>query len=120
MNYKCHKVDFKRDGSYIDSPDWIKNKKATINPKNEYDKCFQYAATVALNYEWIKYSLVRVSYIKPFINKYNWEGINYLSKTDAWKKFEKNNPTIALNILYYTQKEILPAYISKHNSTCEK
>ena len=41
MYYKCHKVDFKRDGSYIDSPDWIKNKKATINPKNEDDKCFQ-------------------------------------------------------------------------------
>ena len=31
------------------------------------------------------------------------------------KKFEKNNPTIALNILYTKEKEILPAYISKHN-----
>ena len=24
-HYKCHKVNFKRCGSYIDSPDWIKN-----------------------------------------------------------------------------------------------
>ena len=31
-----------------------KNKKATINSKNEDDKCFQYAATVALNSEKIK------------------------------------------------------------------
>ena len=31
--YKCHKVNFKRRGSYIDSQDWIKNKKTTINPK---------------------------------------------------------------------------------------
>ena len=31
--YKCHKVSFIRGGSYIHSPDWIKNKKATINPK---------------------------------------------------------------------------------------
>ena len=23
MYYKCHKVNFKRGGSYIDSPDWI-------------------------------------------------------------------------------------------------
>ena len=27
-----------------------KGKKATINPKSEDDKCFEYAATVALNH----------------------------------------------------------------------
>ena len=36
------------------------------------------------------------------------------------KTFEKNNPTIALNILYTKEKKILPAYISKHKSTHEK
>ena len=41
--------NFKRGGSHIDSPDWIKNKKATINPKNTDDKYFQYVVTVALN-----------------------------------------------------------------------
>ena len=30
--------------------------------------------------------------------------------------FEKNNPTIALNILYTKEKEIYPAYILNHNS----
>ena len=40
-------------GSYINSPDWIKKEKVTINPKNADDKCFQYAATNALNYEEI-------------------------------------------------------------------
>ena len=54
MYYKCHKVNFKCGGSYIDSPDWIKKKKATRNPKNTDNKCFQFAATVALNYEQIK------------------------------------------------------------------
>ena len=62
----------------------------------------------------------KVSNIKPLINKYNWEGINYPSIIDDWKKFEKNNLTISLNILYIKEKEILPGYISKHNSTCEK
>ena len=71
MHYKCHKVNFKRGGSYIDSPGWIKNRKATINPKNEDDKCFQYEATVALNYQEIKWNPERVSNIKPFIKKYN-------------------------------------------------
>ena len=32
----------------------VKNKKATINPKNNDEKCFQYAITVALNLEQIK------------------------------------------------------------------
>ena len=122
MYYKCHKVNFKRVGSYIsymDYPDWIKNKKTIINPKHEDSKYFQYASTVALNYEEIKCNPERVSNIKPFIKKYNWEGINYPSKIDDWKKFEKNIPTIALKILYIKEKEILLAYISKHNSTCE-
>ena len=56
MYYKCHKVNYRRRGSYIYSTDWIKKKKATINPKNADDKCFQYAATAALNYEEIKWN----------------------------------------------------------------
>ena len=119
MYYKCHKVNFIRGGSYIDSPDWIKKEKATINPINTDDQCFQYAATVALNYEEIESHPERVSSIKPFINKYNWEGINYPSKIDDWKAFEKDNPTVALNILYTKEKEICPAYISKITSNCE-
>ena len=35
MYYKYYKINPNRDGSYIDSPDWIKNKKATINPINK-------------------------------------------------------------------------------------
>ena len=46
LYYKFHKINFKCVDSYIDSLDWIKKKKATINPKNEHDKCFQYAVTV--------------------------------------------------------------------------
>ena len=67
--YKCHKVNFMRSGPYIDSPDWIKKKKAIINPKNTDDICFQYTATVALNYEEIESHPDRVSSIKQFINR---------------------------------------------------
>ena len=49
MHYRCLSITFRRGGSYIDSPDWIKKKKATINPKNKDEKWFQYAAKVALN-----------------------------------------------------------------------
>ena len=55
LYYKCHKINPNCRVSYIDSPDWIKNKKATINPINEkYKKCFQYDVIVVLNYEQIK------------------------------------------------------------------
>ena len=41
LYYKCRKVNSNRGGSHIDSPDWIKNKKATISPINKKDnKCF--------------------------------------------------------------------------------
>ena len=53
--YKCHKVNSNCDGSsYIDSPGWIEIKKLIINSiYKKYNKCFQYAVTVALNYEEI-------------------------------------------------------------------
>ena len=100
MYNKCHEINLNRGGSYINFPDWIKNKKATINPINKKDnECFQYAVTVTLNYEEIKKDPQRITKIKPFTNKYNWEGINFLSEKNDWKKFEKNNVTIALNVL---------------------
>ena len=52
-----------------------------------------------MNYEEIEPHPERVSNIKPFINKYNLEGINYPSKIDDWKRSQKNNLTIALIIL---------------------
>ena len=82
MYYKCHKINPNRSGSYIDSPAWIKNKKAMINPiKKKYQKCFQYAVTVALSHEEIKKVMERITKIKQFINKYHCEGINFASET---------------------------------------
>ena len=121
LHYKCHKINTNCRGSYIDSPDWIKNKKETINPVNKKDnKCFQYAVTVALNHEKIGKNLEIITKIKPFINKCKCEGIHFPSEKDDWKKTEKNNPTIALNILYAKEEKIYSAYVSKHNSNREK
>ena len=70
LYYNLNKISLERRGSYIDSPEWLKNKKATINPKNNDDKCFQYALTVALNYEtkidkeYQKLSLLLISIIR--------------------------------------------------------
>ena len=77
--------------------------------------CFQCAATVALNHEEIGRNPQKNIKINPFINKYNWKKINYLTGKDDWKKFEKINPIIFLNVFYVKKMNIHPAYISKHN-----
>ena len=49
LYYDFNKISLNRVGFYIDSPKWLKDKKSTINPINNDDKCFQYAVTLALN-----------------------------------------------------------------------
>ena len=74
LNYKCHKTNPIRGGSDINSPDWIKNKKATINLINKKNnKCFRYAIKVTLHFEERKKHLQGITKIKPLANKYNWE-----------------------------------------------
>ena len=44
LYHNLKKATLSRGGTYVDSPKWLKNKKATINPQNKKDdKCFQYA-----------------------------------------------------------------------------
>ena len=69
--YKCHKSNSKCGGSNICSPDGIRKEKSNNKSKSMNDKCFQYAATIALNYEEIKCNPEGVSNIKPFIKKYS-------------------------------------------------
>ena len=69
--YKLHKISLDRGGSYIDSPKWLKNKKATLNSKNNDNKCFQYAITVALNQKNNKKDPQRITKIKLFFDQYN-------------------------------------------------
>ena len=77
LYYKLYKISLNRGKSCIDSPKWLKNKEATINPKNNDDKCFQYASTVALSYRNFKNNPEKISKIKPFINQYNWKVIEF-------------------------------------------
>ena len=51
-----------------------------------------------LNHEEIEKDLKRIIKIKPSINKYNWQGINFPPEEDDWKEFEKFNVTIALHV----------------------
>ena len=60
LYYDLNKVSLSRGGSYINSPEWLENKKATINSNNNDDKSFQYAIAVALNNDQIKKNSQRI------------------------------------------------------------
>ena len=85
LHSKCHKINPNCGGSYIDSPDWIKNKEAKISPINK--NCL----------EEIKKDLRRITKIISLRNKCIWKEINSQSEKDDWKNFEKNNGAIPFN-----------------------
>ena len=76
------------------------------------DNCFQNALNDALDYQRIKKDHQEISKIKPYINQYNWEEIEFPAGPKVWKKFKQNNKEIALNILFvpHNKKEIRPIY----------
>ena len=118
LSYHSHKTSLKKGNSYIKCPESVGNKKATTNPKNEYDKCFKYSITVALHHNKFKNHLERISNMYHFFScERNWEGIEFPAEMKDWKRFEKNNETIALNIFFviHEEKTINLAYKSKYN-----
>ena len=99
MDYKLHKVRLKRGGSYIESPEWILYKRATINPKNKIDnKCFQDSITLSLNYNEI-----RQKELENILKNIKHEDIDFSSHQRDWKNFEQNNKSVALNALLASQ-----------------
>ena len=74
------------------------------------------------NHQTIETQPERISKLKPYINKYNWEGINFPAGSKEWRKFEQNNETIALNILHVKKKAktINIVYKSKYNNKRKK
>ena len=105
LYYHLQKTSLSRKGgSYIDSPKWLKNKRATINPKNNDNNCFQYALTAALNYQNIKSHPGIVSNLKSFIDQCNWKEIKQ-NKKKTGKSL--NQITSQLLFIFYLCRTIL-------------
>ena len=96
IDYKLHRVRLNRGGSYIKSPKWLENKKATINPKNKNDdECLRWSIISALNYNDIM-----KKELENIFKKIKHEDKDFLSQKRDWKNFEQNNESIALNVLF--------------------
>ena len=116
--YYLHKISLNKGSSYLNSPIWLKNKGATIDPKNTEDnECFKYAIIAALHHQEIRRIPQRTSKFKPFIDNYNWKDMEFPSHSTDSRKFEQNNKAIALNILFapHNTKQIRAACVSKYN-----
>ena len=104
---KIYKIKARSGSSYNETPKWISNKKATINPKNAKDECwFVWAITLALHHEEIKKDPQRITKLTPFVQ--NYIDINFPSEQKDWRTFEKNNKDVALNIMsaHNTKKKL--------------
>ena len=100
-----NRISLQKSESYVDSPEWLKNKKAAINPNNKKDnKWFKCALSVALNHKQIKNNPEKLSNLKPFMRQYEWKNIDFPATSKDWKKFEQDTKAIALNILFVPYK----------------
>ena len=72
--------------SELNSLGQLRGKKEAIINNNNND--FQNALDDALNYQTIEKDPQKISKLKPYINKYNWKGINFPAGSKKWQKFE--------------------------------
>ena len=113
-----------RGSAYIELPKWIKSKKVVINPQNKDEECFKWAVIAALHHEEIKHHPERISLLKSYENQYNWKGLEFLVSIKKIDKFEKNNPGIAVNVLFSNKKcldeDTYTVRRSERNVKCKK
>ena len=91
-----------------------------INPQNKDEECFKRAIIAALHHEEIKNNLERISLLRPYENQYNWKGLEFPVSIKKIDKFEKNNPDIAVNVLFSKKKNMYTARRSEPNVKCKK
>ena len=83
-----HRLVLTRGSSYIELLEWIKSKKAVINPQNKDQ---------ALHHEDIKHHPERISLLRPYENQYNWKGLEYKDKMNTMRAGRKGKAS-------YTEK----------------
>ena len=76
-----------------------KKQKMKMIPSKDVGKCFKYAGALALNHKEIAKDSKKPANTKPFINKYDCEGINYPLKKMIGNNLRKITQQIFLNVI---------------------
>lgn len=99
-NIQFHIIELKRGKSYIPTPKWISDKKATTNPQNTNDNyCFAYSIIASLHHEDIYNHPERTKNLAPFIKNYNW---NFLQNKRIGKGWRETTKTLFLTFFLPT------------------
>ena len=89
--------------SYIPLPKYLADKKALINLKNDDDQCFKWAVTRAINP--VEKNAERIGKkLRAKADTLNWDSITFRTPISEIDKFEKNNPTISVNVAGFAEK----------------
>ena len=99
-----HRLVLTRGSSYIELPKWLKSKEAVIKPQNKDEECFKWAVIETLHHEEVRHHPERISLLRPYENQDNWKGVEFPVSIKKIDKFEKNNPDIAVNMLFSKKK----------------
>jgi hypothetical protein len=87
--------------SYIDLPDYIKNKKACVNVKNKDNKCFMWSVLSALHTP--SKNADRVTKYQDYENELMFDGINFPVQIKDIAKFETMN-NLGILVIGYDNK----------------
>ena len=112
INYILNKNN---KNTFIETPKCIKFKKAILNPKSNDNKSFQYSITLSLYYKEIGNNFIRIAKIKPYVNNFNWNNINYPPTNQDYKNFEINIDNSSLNIYQLENEKLSQFYESNYD-----
>ena len=88
--------------SYIPTPKFIESKKCTINVQNSDELCFAWSVLAALYPSKIDQN--KVYRYSKYIDVLHVHGLQFPLQLKDISKFERQNPNIAENVLYWDEE----------------
>ena len=105
IDVNFHQLNLTRGSSYLPLPDYIANRKAVINPRNDDEDCFKWSAIAAGRWLDIGSHPETALNLKEFTNNYDWSGLEFPVSIKDIGKFETRN-NISVNVLSLDGKYI--------------
>lgn len=100
--------------SYIKLPKYLEDKKAVLNIKNDDQKCFVWSVLAALHPIGRKKTTRQfVHHYRCFEQELNVNDITFPMRVCDIAKFERQNPTISINLYGFEERELFPIYITE-------
>ena len=114
-----------RGSSYIPLPDWVANKKACINIKNNDELCFNYSVQCGFYEIHKKDHPCDMYHYKKYVNDsfIKWDNINFPVGNDEIEQFEEQNKHISVNVYYInpdTNSKTILLYKRSNNSQAQQ